>query len=101
MTTGTLNTVTNAGTTGINHTVNGATGIAGKGLDKLPAGVGRPVKHVTDNVGKTATGATDNLYNTTGAVTKGVQGTVSKTTNALSKGDVKGTAGGLSMLSYQ
>jgi hypothetical protein len=96
MTTGGVNTITDNATSGVNAAVNGVTGTAGKGLDKLPAGVGKPVKHVTDGVGKTATGATDNLYYTAGAATKGVQGTVSKTTGALGKGDVKGTAAGLS-----
>lgn len=62
----------------------------------MPAGVGRPAKHVTDNVGKTATGAVDNVYYTAGAATKGVQGTVSKTTGAIGKGDAKGAVRGAS-----
>lgn len=70
------------------------TGVAGKGLDSLPGNAGKPVKHVTDNVGKTATGAVDNVYYTAGAATKGLQGTVSKTSGALGKGDVKGVAAG-------
>lgn len=93
-TTGTLNTITDSATAGVNRTVDGVTGVAGKGLDKLPAGVGKPVKHVTDGVGKTATGAVDNAYYTVGSATKGVQGTVSKTTGALGRGDVKGTVAG-------
>lgn len=70
LTTGGVNSVTNAATTGLNGTVNSVTNVAGKGLDKVPAGVGKPVKHITDNLGKTTTGAVDNLYDTVGYATK-------------------------------